>query len=102
MDFVTGLQPSKDWRGIKYDSILVIVDRLTKIVHYEAVQKTLTAGGLAEMILNAIIRYHAIPDSIVSDRGSLFTSQSWFVALLFHEPQASTQHSLPSPDRRAN
>lgn len=28
---------SKDWKGTSYDSILVIVDRLTKIVHYEAV-----------------------------------------------------------------
>lgn len=34
MDFVTGLPPSKDW---KYDSILIIVDRLTKMVLYEAV-----------------------------------------------------------------
>lgn len=83
MDFVTGLRPSKDWRGVKYDSILVIVDRLTKMVHCEAVQKTLTAEGLAEVILNSIIRHHGIPNSIVSDRGSLFTSQSWFVALLF-------------------
>lgn len=37
MDFVTGLAMSKDWKGTSYDSILVIVDRLTKIVHYEAV-----------------------------------------------------------------
>ena len=77
MDFVTGLPPSKDWRGVKYDSILVIVDRLTKMVHYEAVQKTLTAEGLAEVIIDVIIRHHGLPDSIVTDRGSLFTSQFW-------------------------
>ena len=77
MDFVTSLPPSKDWRGVKYDSILVIVDRLTKMVHYEPVQKTLTAEGLAEVIINTVIRHHGLPDSIVTDRGSLFTSQFW-------------------------
>lgn len=77
MDFVTGLPPSKDWRGVKYDSILVIVDRLTKMVHYESVQKTLTAEGLTEVIIDTIIRHHGLPDSIVTDRGSLFTSQFW-------------------------
>ena len=50
MDFVTGLPPSEYWRRIKYDSILllVIVDRLTKMVHYE---KTLTADNLKLMPL---------------------------------------------------
>ncbi len=33
MDFVTGLPISADWKGDSYDSILVIVDRLTKMVH---------------------------------------------------------------------
>lgn len=77
MDFVTGLPTSCDWRGVKYDSILVIVNRLTKMVHYEAVQKTLTAEGLAEVIIDSVVRYHGLPNSIVSDRGSLFTSQFW-------------------------
>lgn len=75
MDFVTGLLPSKDWRSVKYDSILVIVDHLTKMVYYKAVQKTLTAERLAEVILNAIVRHHGISNSIISDQGSLFTSQ---------------------------
>ena len=37
MDFVTGLPQSADWRGDGYDSILVIVNWLTKMVHYEPV-----------------------------------------------------------------
>ena len=77
MDFVTGLPESKDWKGVDYDSILVVVDRLTKMVHYEAVKKTLTAEQLAEVLRHCVFKYHGLPDSIVTDRGSLFTSNFW-------------------------
>ena len=72
-----GLPQSADWRGNGYDSILVIVDRLTKMVHYEPVQTTITAPALAEVILNVVVRHHGLPDSIVSDCGSVFTSKFW-------------------------
>lgn len=38
MDFVTGLSVTTDWKADSHDSILVIVDRLTMMVHYEPVQ----------------------------------------------------------------
>ena len=41
MDFVMGLPISTDWKGDSYNSILVIVDRLTKMVHYKPVQITI-------------------------------------------------------------
>ena len=50
-----GLPQSADWRGNSYDSILVIVNQLTKIVHYELVQTTITALTLAEVILNIVV-----------------------------------------------
>ena len=77
MDFVIGLPISTNWKGDSYDSILVIVDRLTKMVHYEPVKVTIDAPGLAEVILDVVVRHHGLPDSIVSDRGSLFTSKFW-------------------------
>ena len=77
MDFVTGLPVSTDWKGESYDSILVIVDRLMKMVHYEPVKVTINAPGLAKVIFNVVVRHHGLPDSIVSDRGSLFTSKFW-------------------------
>lgn len=46
MDFVTGLPISTDWKSDSYDSFLVIVDRLTKMVHYEPVKVTINAPGL--------------------------------------------------------
>ena len=77
MDFVTGLPVSADWKGDSYDSILVIVDRLTKMVHYEPVKVTIDAPGLAEVIIDVVVRHHGLPDSIVTDRGSLSTSKFW-------------------------
>ena len=77
MDFVMGLPISTDWKGDSYDSILVIVDRLTKMVHYEPVKVTIDAPGLAEVIIDVVVRHHGLPDLIVTNRGSLFTLKFW-------------------------
>ena len=47
------------------------------MVHYEPVKITIDALGLAEVILDVVVWHHGLPDSIVSDRGSLFTSKFW-------------------------
>ncbi len=67
MDFVAGLPISADWKGDSYDLILVIVDRLTKMVHYVPVKVTINALGLAEVIINVVMRHHGVPESIVTD-----------------------------------
>ncbi len=77
MDFVTDLPISADWKGDSYNSILVIVDRLTKMVHYIPVKVTIDAPGLAKVIIDVIVRHHGVLESIVMDRGSLFTSEFW-------------------------
>ena len=75
MDFVTGLPISTNWKGDSYDSILVIVDRLTKMVYYEPVKITINAPGLAEVIIDIVVHHHGLPNLIVTDKGSLFTSK---------------------------
>ena len=55
MDFMTSLPLSADWKGDRYDLMLVIVDRLTKMVHYELVKVTIDAPGLAEVILDMVV-----------------------------------------------
>ena len=80
MDFVTGLPISTNWKGESYDSILIIIDQLTKMVHYKPVKVTIDALGLAEIILDVVVCHHGLPDSIVSDKGSLFNSK--FCSLL--------------------
>ncbi len=77
MDFVTGLPISTNWKGKTYDSILVIVDRLTKMVYYEPVKVTINAPGLAEVIIDVVMRHHGLLDSIVRGRGSVFISKFW-------------------------
>jgi len=71
-DFVTDLPLSKG-----YDSLFVVVDRLTKMCHLAPCNKSTSAPEFAQMFLHHVIRLHGIPDSIVSDRGSIFTSQFW-------------------------
>ena len=77
MDFVTGLPLSADWKGNSYDSILVIFDRLTKMVYYKLVKVTIDASGLAKVIIDMVVWHYGLPDSIVTDRGSFFTSKFW-------------------------
>ncbi len=75
MEFVTGLPISADWKGNSYDSILVIIDQLTKIVHYKPVKVTIDAPGLAKVIINMVVHHYGVLESIVTDRGSLLTSK---------------------------
>ena len=77
MDFVTGLPLFADWKGDSYDLILIIVDCLTKMVYYEPVKITINAPGLAEVIIDVVVRHHGLPDSIISDRGAIFISKFW-------------------------
>ena len=83
MDFITGLPILTDWKRDCYDSILVIVNWLIKMVHYKSVKVTINAPGFAEVIINMIVRYHGLLDSIVSDRKSLFTSKFWSLLCYF-------------------
>ena len=77
MDFVTGLLISTNWKKNSYNSILVIIDWLTKTIHYEPVKTTTNAPGLAEVIIDVIICHHDLRDSIITDRGFLFISKFW-------------------------
>ncbi len=47
------------------------------MVHYESVKVTIDAPGLAEVIIDVVVRHHGVPESIVTHRGSLFTSKFW-------------------------
>ena len=77
MVFITWLPVSTNWKSETYDSILVIFDRLTKIVDYEPVKVTIDAPGLAKVIIDMVVRHNGLPDSIVSNQGSVFISKFW-------------------------
>ena len=73
MDFVVGLPRTR----CGSDSIWVIVDRLTKSAHFLPVKTTFSADRLARIFIQEIVRLHGIPHTIMSDRGSAFTSRYW-------------------------
>jgi hypothetical protein len=73
MDFITGLPKTRSG----YDSIWVVVDRLTKVAHFIPVKTTYTSAKLAKIYMSRIICLHGVPKSIVSDRGTQFTSHFW-------------------------
>ena len=75
MDFVIGLPPARTRSGEVVDAILVIVDRLSKLARYIAVQSDIDAPQLADVVEHELLTRFGVPLSIVSDRGSLFTSK---------------------------
>lgn len=75
MDFMTSLPLSADWKGNNYNSILIIVDRLTKMVYYEQVKVTIDALGLAKVIIDVVVQYHIFRNSIISNCRAIFTSK---------------------------
>ena len=83
IDFITSLPISTDWEGNSYNSILVIVNWFTKMVHYKLVKVGIDASGLAEVIIDVVGRNHGLPDSIITNRMSLFTSKFWSLLSYF-------------------
>jgi hypothetical protein len=73
MDFIVGLP--RNAKG--YDSIWVIIDRLTKIAHFLPVKTYYPVLTYAELYIARILSLHGIPKTIVSDRGPQFVSKLW-------------------------
>ena len=83
IDFVTGLPISTNWKKDSYNSIFVIIDWLIKIVHYKPVKITINAPSPVKVIIAVVVSQHGLPDSIVIDRASLFTSKFWSLLCYF-------------------
>ncbi|GKE49575.1 putative reverse transcriptase domain-containing protein [Tanacetum coccineum] len=73
MDFVTGLPRTPSG----YDSIWVIVDRLTKSAHFLLMKKTDSMEKLTQLYLKEIVCRHRVHVSIISDRDSRFAFGFW-------------------------
>jgi hypothetical protein len=72
LDFIVGLPLVNS-----YDSICVIVCRLTKMAHFLPVSTSITSLDLAKLFISEIFRLHGLPFDIVSDRGPQFVSNFW-------------------------
>ena len=73
MDFIVGLPLTQ--KG--FDSIWVIIDRLTKSAHIIPLRTNYRPHQYAEIYIAQIVRLHGVPRTIVSDRGSRFIAWFW-------------------------
>ncbi|KAM1037554.1 hypothetical protein ACFX2C_032358 [Malus domestica] len=73
MDFVYKLPRTQNC----YDSIWVVVDRLTKSAHFIPVREKYSLSRLAKLFISQIVKYHGVPINIISDRDPIFTSKFW-------------------------
>ncbi|GKE59067.1 putative reverse transcriptase domain-containing protein [Tanacetum coccineum] len=73
IDFITKLPRSSQG----FDTIWVIVDRLTKSAHFLPIRENDPLDKLARLYLNRIVARHGIPASIICDRDGRFTSNFW-------------------------
>jgi hypothetical protein len=71
MDFIVSL-PHTSWG---YNSIWVIVDRLTNSCHVILISTTYRVRQYAKFYMLHIVRYHGIPNTIIFDRGSIFVAR---------------------------
>ncbi|CAN4125040.1 unnamed protein product [Withania somnifera] len=73
MDFVSGLPRTSRC----FDSIWVIVYRPTKSRHFIPTHSSYSAERPARIYIREVVRLHGVPISIISDRGTRFTSKFW-------------------------
>ena len=73
MDFIVSLPHTS--KG--YNSIWVIVDRLTKSAHFLSVDTRYSTRKYAKLYLDRIVTLHGVPLTIISNRGSVFVSRFW-------------------------
>ncbi|CDJ47720.1 hypothetical protein EBH_0039570 [Eimeria brunetti] len=73
VDFITDLPPTKSG----HDSILVLVDFLSKMSHFVPVKKRFTAADTVDILADRLIRYHGLPEALISDRDPRFQSALW-------------------------
>ena len=87
MDMIVKLPKSKG-----FDSILVVVCRLTKQAHFIPCNESMSALDLADLYITNIFKHHGLPDDIISDRGPIFRSNFWqsFLEKLKVKPKLSS------------
>ena len=73
MDFTKGL-PKKFKH---HDSIMVVVDKLSKQTHFILVKSTYKDVNIVDMVMKEIFRLRGVPIVIISDRDVKFTRNFW-------------------------
>lgn len=86
LNFIEGLPISKD-----FNTIFVVVDRLTKYSHFIPLRHPFSATSVASVFARGVVRLHGIPRSIVSIKDKIFLSLFW--EELFRLQSTQLKHS---------
>nr|GFA27661.1 Ty3/gypsy retrotransposon protein [Tanacetum cinerariifolium] len=62
---------------LRFLVVLVVVDRFSKYAHFATLPTSFNAPKVAEMFVEAVVKHHGIPKTIVSDRDPIFVSKVW-------------------------
>jgi len=73
MEFITILLRTSK----QHDSIMVVVDMVSKVAHFIVVKSTNLASEEAHIFIRKVVRLHGVPNNIVSNKGSNLTSRFW-------------------------
>ncbi|KAJ9517914.1 hypothetical protein QJQ45_004232 [Haematococcus lacustris] len=73
MDLVTKLPTGTHG----YDAICVIVDRLSKMVHFVPCKESMNAMAFARLFINNVFKLHGLPAEVLTDRGAHFNNKFW-------------------------
>ncbi|KAJ3473941.1 hypothetical protein NLI96_g12741 [Meripilus lineatus] len=76
IDFVGPLPASSNRLG-SFDMICMVIDLLTSMVHLTPTVQTYGASQMAEVVFENVYKLHGLPERIISDRDTLFTSTFW-------------------------
>ena len=78
----------------KLDAFATVTDKFSKTVRLIACHTTTTGKQFADLFKAQVARYHGLPDSILSDRDSRFTSAFWkqLTNVLQIEPRMGASH----------
>jgi hypothetical protein len=76
MDFMTNL-PSSSLNGLKFNSLMVTMCKMSKMAHLIPTTTTVNAEGVAKLYFENVSRLHGLPNAIISDRDTKFTGAFW-------------------------
>ena len=77
MNFVICFSINRDWNEVEYDLILIMVDRLTKMIHYISIIKIISVENLTEIFIKKVVRLHDLFLFIIIDKELLFILSFW-------------------------
>lgn len=72
-DFITKLPTTTSG----FDAIVVFVDKFSKLAHYVPTKTNCNATDFCNLFIQNVVRLHGLPNTIISDRDSRFTSGFW-------------------------